>query len=231
MRLQAFGRRSWRLLRHRLPLPLWVARRGQAWLALTGPVGLVIIAITAVVSALVWFFTQTEMGQKLWAKIWPAIKDAAAAVWDWIRDVLWPGILIVWEAIAAGAVWMYENAIKPAWDGIKAAALAVWDWISTTLWPGMVAAWEAIAGAAIWLYENGIKPAWDGIRTAIDVVWGWVRDSLLPGITGVWDAIALGAQTLWGWVRLRGTGSWLRLSRSCLGSRRGFGLSSKWSSR
>src|SRR5699024_5501460 len=62
-----------------------------AWAALTGPVGLVIIAITAVVAALVWFFTQTEVGQKLWAKIWPAIKGAAAAVWDWIKTVLWPG--------------------------------------------------------------------------------------------------------------------------------------------
>ncbi|MGP5098401.1 tape measure protein [Brachybacterium alimentarium] len=173
----------------------------KAWLALTGPVGLVIIAITAVVSALVWFFTQTELGQKLWAKIWPAIKDAAAAVWDWIKNVLWPGILIVWDAIAAGAVWMYENAIKPAWDGIKAAALAVWDWISTTLWPGIVAAWEAISGGATSMYEGGIKPAWNAIKGAIDVVWGWIRDSLLPGITGVWDAIGAGVGALRGWVK------------------------------
>src|SRR5690606_1323255 len=151
-------------------------------------IGWVIAAIGLLVTALVWFFTQTELGQEIWAKVWGAIKVAAAAVWDWIKTVLWPGIVAAWEAISAAAVWMYENAIKPAWEGIKTAALAVWDWISGTLWPGMVAAWEAISGAAVWLYENGIKPAWDGIKGAIDAVWQWITQSLAPGISGVWDA-------------------------------------------
>ena len=134
-------------------------------------IGWVIAGITLLVAALTWFFTKTELGQKIWAKVWGAIKVAAAAVWDWIKTVLWPGMVAAWDAISAAAVWMYENAIKPAWEGIKTAALAVWDWISGTLWPGMVAAWEAISDAAVWLYENGIKPAWDGIKGAIDAVW------------------------------------------------------------
>src|SRR5690606_15237473 len=151
-------------------------------------IGWVIAGIGLLVTALVWFFTKTETGQEIWAKVWGAIKVAAAAVWDWIKTVLWPGIVAAWDAISAAAVWMYENAIKPAWEGIKTAALAVWDWISGTLWPGMVAAWEAISGAAVWLYENGIKPAWDGIKGAIDAVWQWITQSLAPGISGVWDA-------------------------------------------
>lgn len=132
-------------------------------------IGWVIAGITVLVAALVWFFTKTELGQKIWAKVWGAIKVAAAAVWDWIKTVLWPGILAAWDAIAAGAVWLYENAIKPAWDGIKAGIDAVWAWIRDTLWPGLQAAWEAIGDAAKWLYESIIKPVWDGIRIAIAI--------------------------------------------------------------
>ena len=164
-------------------------------------IGWIIAGIGLLVTGLVYFFTKTETGQKIWAKVWGAIKTAAAAVWDWIKDVLWPGILIAWDAIATGAVWMYENAIKPAWDGIKKAALAVWDWISGTLWPGIVGAWEAISGGATSMYEGGIKPAWNAIKGAIDAVWQWLSGTLWPGITGVWDAIGAGVDVLRDWVK------------------------------
>lgn len=156
-------------------------------------IGWIILAIGLVVTALTYFFTKTEAGQKLWAKIWPAIKSAALVVWDWIKDVLWPGMVAAWDGIAAAGLWMYENAIKPAWAGIKIAASAVWEWIKAVLWPGMVIAWDAIATAGIWLYENAIKPAWNGIKAVASVVWGWVRDVLWPGMVQAWDVIATGA--------------------------------------
>ena len=156
-------------------------------------IGWIILAIGLVVTALTYFFTKMEAGQKLWAKIWPAIKSAALVVWDWIKGVLWPGMVAAWDGIAAAGLWMYENAIKPAWAGIKIAASAVWEWIKTVLWPGMVIAWDAIATAGIWMYENAIKPAWNGIKAVASVVWGWVRDVLWPGMVQAWDIIATGA--------------------------------------
>src|SRR5699024_8698023 len=119
-----------------------------------GPINWIILGIGVLVGALVWFFTQTEVGQKVWEKVWGAIKTAAAAVWDWIKNTLWRGSVAAWDAIAAGAIWLYDNAIKPAWNGIKAAIDAVWGWIRDTLWPGLQAAWEAIGNAAKWLYES-----------------------------------------------------------------------------
>src|SRR5262249_39987192 len=34
------------------------------------PIGLVVVAITALVGGLVWFFTQTKLGQQVWQTVW-----------------------------------------------------------------------------------------------------------------------------------------------------------------
>ncbi|MGY0605581.1 tape measure protein [Corynebacterium amycolatum] len=62
------------------------------------PIGLLVTAIAAVVAGLVYFFTQTETGKRLWAsfmefmgQVWENIKTWAQAAWDWIVQV-WNGI-------------------------------------------------------------------------------------------------------------------------------------------
>lgn len=138
------------------------------------PLGWIVIAIGAVVGALVWFFTQTELGAELWDKIWGGIKTAAGAVWNWIKDTLWPGIVAAWDAIAAGAIWLYENAILPAWNAIKTAIAVVVDWIVGTVWPALQTAWQAISDAALWLWNSVFKPVWDGIRIAVAIAVGLI---------------------------------------------------------
>lgn len=51
------------------------------------PIGAIVVAVAAVVAALVWFFTQTEVGRKAWAaftswlsETWTALADGARAV-------------------------------------------------------------------------------------------------------------------------------------------------------
>lgn len=53
------------------------------------PIAIVIMAITALVAALVWFFTQTETGQKMWqgfvdflGNAWTVISTTAQNVWN-----------------------------------------------------------------------------------------------------------------------------------------------------
>ena len=202
-------------------------------------IGWVIAGIGLLVTALVWFFTKTESGQEIWAKVWGGIKsvfqgvmnwfngtvvplfqtiwgilfqgdfkggsaleedspivgalfgirDAAIAVGSWVRDKLVPWLVGAWDAIAAGAIWLWKNAIKPAWGGIKTAASATWDWISGTLWPGIVGAWDAISGGATSMYEDGIKPAWSGFRDAISAVVDWITGTAVPFLVGAWEAV------------------------------------------
>lgn len=136
----------------------------------TGPIGLIIIGITALVAGLIWFFTQTELGQAIWEKVWTAIKDAAGAVADWFMNTVVPLFIAAWDGIAAGAVWLYENVMVPVWNGIKTAISATINWVTGSLVPALITAWQGIASVAQWLYNNIIKPVWEGIKIAIAVV-------------------------------------------------------------
>ena len=199
------------------------------------PIGLVVIAIAGLVVGLVLFFTKTETGRKIWETVWGAIKSAAAAVADWFMNALVPTFVSAWEwiqsaasavgdwfmntlvpilksawdGIAAGAVWLYENVIKPVWNGIKVAIAVVVTGVLLYI-DLLKFYWEKVlAPVAIWLYENVIVPVWEGIQTAISAVVDWMVNTAWPGIKTAWDAIANAATWLyenvivpvWGGIR------------------------------
>ena len=143
---------------------------GAALRFATGPIGLIIIAVTALVAGLIWFFTKTETGQKIWEKVWTAIKNAAGAVADWFMNTVVPLLLSAWDAVVEGALWLYDNVILKVWEGIKIAinivVTAVMGYVQM-----LVFYWQnVLVPVALWLYNNIIKPVWEGIKIAIAVV-------------------------------------------------------------
>lgn len=114
----------------------------QAWTAVqlalniamsANPIGIIIVAVAALVAGLIFFFTKTELGKKVWqaftdflVKAWDWIKKAAKSVWDFLIKVWsWSplGIIITkWDVIMAffGAVReKVINAFKAVWEFIK----------------------------------------------------------------------------------------------------------------
>jgi TP901 family phage tail tape measure protein len=84
------------------------------------PIGLIIAAIAALVAALVWFFTQTDLGRK----IWQGFVDFLVGAWEWIKG-------------AAEAVWgAITNLFTNTWTVIQAGAQALAEWW-TNLWDGI----------------------------------------------------------------------------------------------
>ena len=187
------------------------------------PIGLVVVAIAALVAGLVLFFTKTETGRQIWETVWGAIKSAAAAVadwfmntlvpifvsaWEWIQsaasavgdwfmNTLVPILKSAWDGIAAGAVWLYESVIQPVWTGIKTAIAVVVTGILLYI-DLLKFYWEKVlAPVAIWLYENVIVPVWEGIQTAISATIDWVANVGWPLLKSAWDAIAGGAVWLY----------------------------------
>ncbi|MCW1803878.1 phage tail tape measure protein [Brachybacterium squillarum] len=132
-------------------------------------IGWIIAGITLLVAALTWFFTKTELGQEIWAKVWGGIKVATAATVDWFMGTAWPALQGAWDAIAAAAVWLWQTVLVPVWDGIKAAIAATVDWMVDVAWPFLKGVWDAIATAALWLWQTIILPVWEGIRVAIAI--------------------------------------------------------------
>jgi hypothetical protein len=97
----------------------WTAVQWLLNVALTAnPIGLIIIAIAALVAVVVLIATKTTWFQTAWKFAWGGIKAAAKAVVDWFVNTAWPFLQKVWDGIVltvrvAIAIWTgYMNLIR-----------------------------------------------------------------------------------------------------------------------
>lgn len=198
------------------------AATAAQWLfnaALTAnPIGIIIVAIGALVAALVWFFTQTETGREIFSKfldfmkgIWDAILGAITFVWNWVKDN-WQTILVILTGpigIAVGMIVKHWDTIKQAfanaWEFIKGVWSAVAGWFSN-VWNGIKNAFSAVGS---W-FRDRFQDAWNGITNIFSNVGGWFRDRVsdivnaFSGIggkisgffSGLWDKVGGGLKNV-----------------------------------
>ena len=180
------------------------------------PIGLLVTAIAAVVAGLVYFFTQTETGKRLWAsfmefmgQVWENIKNWAQAAWEWIVQV-WNGIP-EWFSERWTAV---KETVSQAWEGIKTAISDAWtaitEWFAT--------AWEAYKAQvqANWEFVKSIfSAAWEGIKNIVILAWNGIQTFFTTAWTiftalvqTVWNGIVLVFQTVWNIIKTVVTTVW-----------------------
>jgi len=152
-------------------------------------IGIIVFAVIGLVTALVWFFTQTELGKQIVANVWSFIQSTIQGVVDWWNGTLIPALQAVgkwfsdvWQsasdAVGAAVKWM-QDAIGNVIDWVRG------NWgilLSLLIGPlGMVVQWvvehwseitDTIGAAFTWLQESIINPAMDGIAGAVE----WVGD-------------------------------------------------------
>jgi hypothetical protein len=123
------------------------------------PIGLLIIGIAALVAGLVWFFTQTEVGRKIFSVAMGGISEGLGWVWDkgkalfgWAKEN-WPLLL----AIITGPIGLAVLMIAKHWDTITGGIQAAKSKISAI-------------GSGMW---DGIKNAFRG--TLNFIIGGWNR--------------------------------------------------------
>ena len=161
------------------------------------PIALIIIGITALVAALVWFFTQTETGKAIWQSVWTAIQTAVQAVVTWFQTVALPALQAVWNGIVAGAQWMWNNVLKPIWTVMQFAFLAVVTAIMLYWEMVLKPVFNAIASTAMWLWNNALKPAFNGIKWAWNMMVLGIKAYWEMVLKPVWNAVVAGAKWLW----------------------------------
>lgn len=153
------------------------------------PIGIVIVAISALVAGLVIFFTKTKTGQKIIKAAWSAIKTAISAVGDWFIKTLVPGMMGAIDKIG-DAFTSVKDRIGRAWNGIKFGLKAGWDWIGTYVF-GPFKKGIYLLGDAFARVERGISKAWDGIKKATAKPVNFVLETVYNnGIRSWWNTIA-----------------------------------------
>lgn len=154
------------------------------------PIGLIIIAIVALVAAGIYAFNKFPWFRDLVLKAWAGIKTASLWLWRTVLQPFfaWFGVIVVWlwqriirpyigfmiaywKAVASVAMWLWRTVLGPVFSGI--GAIIVWWWTNIVKrYFGMAkAAFQAIAAVSMWLWNKAIKPAFNGIGAVISFWW------------------------------------------------------------
>jgi hypothetical protein len=144
-----------------------VAWTGVQWLLnaamLANPIGLVILAIVALVAIFAVAWAKSETFRKIVTGAWEGIKSAASAVFGWVVEK------IKWAWDLMGTLFRYTpiGLVVTHLDTLKAAFRSVFDWIADKVrW-----LWEKIDGVL-----SKITGALDTVRSVI---------SNVPGLSGL----------------------------------------------
>lgn len=195
----------------------------KAFFTLLGlnPWVVLIAGIAAVVAGLVWFFTQTKTGQKLWQQFtqflsnaWQGLVSIAQSVWSAIVNTFTTvvgKVKSVWSSIT--------GFFSSLWQGIVSVAQSVWGSIVsvfTTAWNGFIQAvspiidafknlWSSLTEFFTVLWQGIVsvaKTIWSGLSAFFSTIWQGIVavatpiwNSLVAVITTVWNIIKTVVQT------------------------------------
>jgi phage-related protein len=168
------------------------------------PIVLITIAVAALVAGLVIFFTQTEVGKKVWGDfmnfmgdVWKNITGFFQGAWDWLTKN-WPTVL----AILTGPIGLAVLWISTHWSEVtkffSAVFTAVAKWAKDT-WDGFI---KGIGTFITWV-SKGLAPigkffetAFNGIgsffKTIINTMIGYAENFInfwLRGINNIIRAL------------------------------------------
>lgn len=167
-----------------------------AWLALNivmkaNPIGLVITAIMAIISALVYFATQTETGRKIFKTAMDGIKAAAEFAWNWIKSN-WPLLLAILTGPVGAAVVLIIRNIDTIKKGFSTALSSI-----KTVWnsaPGFFSGVVSNIGTIFNRVRGYVKSAFDKAVSAIKSIdWTGIGVNIIKGIGG-------GIASMGGWL-------------------------------
>ncbi|WP_306365242.1 hypothetical protein [Nocardia sp. CC227C] len=160
------------------------------------PLGLILTAITAVVGALTWFFTQTESGKQIWATVWSGIQSAMATAWEFIQPI-WNGFLGALGRVGEMLNWLWTEVVQPVFALIGAAFQLWWNGYVQPIWSAFTAALEVVGGVLNWLWESVVQPVIGLIAEAISLWWNYYVQPIWNAFTAALEMVGAVLNWLW----------------------------------
>ena len=165
------------------------------------PIGLIVTAVAALTAGLVWFFTQTETGQKIWSSFvdwikqaWQGIADFFVGLWSGISEgasTLWDGVVTTWNAYVESLKAMWNAVVtffSDLWVSIQDAASVAWTAITTAVMTivqpfidGFMNIWNNIS--------DGLTQIWEGIKMIFQGAWEFIKSIFLGAILIIIDLV------------------------------------------
>ncbi|WP_018024366.1 tape measure protein [Corynebacterium ulceribovis] len=179
------------------------------------PVGAIVTGLALITAGLVYFFTQTETGKRVWGQFmnwlksaWESVVSTAKAIWKGLGE-FFTGL---WESI--------KTKTQEAWDAVVSTVTAIWDGVvatATTVWQGLVDFFTGLWGGI----KSAAQAAWNGIVSVITAVWNGLVAFFTRTVQGwtlilttAWNGIKTAAQAVWNGIVAVIVGAWNGLKTS-----------------
>lgn len=186
---------------------------------IASPIGLIVLAIVALVAIIYLVATRTQFFQNLWKSVWSFMKAVGAwfagpfanffvALWDKIVAV-WNGIygffaaivkniiaqFMAWWNVISAIIGFFAPLFKAVFGLIGSIVRLAWSIITAIIQVG-VTLWSAIIGAVLDFIVNRWNATWNLVVSVIQFVWGIIGPFILANI----EAIRSGISTFLDWV-------------------------------
>lgn len=165
------------------------------------PIVLIVMAIAALVAGLVYFFTQTEMGKKIWQDFCNFIGEVFKNIGNWLGEV-GKNIGAFFKGIGDffAGIW---NGITSLFNGIveffKQWGLTI---LAVIFWP------ISLLVGLFFTFKDQIigffQAAWDGIAaifTPVVQFFGAIFQSAWNGIMAIWNGVVWYYTTIWNGIK------------------------------
>lgn len=161
------------------------------------PVMIVVMAIAALVAGLVYFFTQTELGQQIWANFTQFLTEAWANITSFLSTT-WANITSWFTAFGNSISNVWNNT----WNAVKNAVQSAIQFVQKVIQVGILAAqimWQTVWNAV----RNFFTNVWNAIVSAATGFMNSVKNTF----TSVTNFIGSIPSKIMGFFR--GIGTWL----------------------
>lgn len=159
---------------------MWAAAQWALNAAMTAnPIGIIVVAIGALVGAFIYLWNNSEGFRNFWIGLWEKIQAAAVWVWENALKPAFDGIVTGAKAVGTATSWLWTNVLKPVFDGISLAARVAAAILITVLITPAVLAFKALAAVGLWLWENALSPAFSAIAAAAQWLWSTVLEPVI----------------------------------------------------
>lgn len=168
---------------------------------------LLIAGIAAVVAALVWFFTQTKTGQKLWQQFttalsqstaWQALVVVVQTIWNNIKAII-AGTMNIIMTVITTVLSIIQTVFSTGWQILVTVVSTVWNIISTIIQTVLNVILSVIT-MVLNIITGNWSGAWENLKTIISVVFNGIVSiisSILSGLANIIFSLVMGIVNIW----------------------------------